>query len=277
MVYIPGYDRRCRFCDADLRGYDHPFDHHMATHYACSQTECWRAFSSKAALDWHLLESHYFCRKCQRLFESEQNLQAHLRSRAHVVPTYRCPMGECQRKFTSRAALALHLESGACLSDITRTLIDKHILDHPLRDVICNPYSNSSTTSSGPCKPLPVPPCRTGPASDASWTGSGYECVSCQIVFPSRAQLDQHLASPKHARTSELTYRCPDLDCARPATTLSGLCQHIESGVCRVHRYGGIESVLDMIISGMRDLQGLSVPVLQTEDLPVAQVYTILV
>ena len=66
-----------------------------------------------------------YCIPCRRIFLNNNNLRHHMRSTLHQGRTVDCPMKGCAKSFVSRAALVLHLESGACPSRVTRAMVNR--------------------------------------------------------------------------------------------------------------------------------------------------------
>ncbi|KZO94067.1 hypothetical protein CALVIDRAFT_484868 [Calocera viscosa TUFC12733] len=250
MVFIGYHERSCRFCWEDLNDFTDPLDHYKETHFTCALCDA-HAFGSGTSLHQHYDACHLYCKPCKRVFATEQNLDAHLRSRIHLPATFKCPMLQCQQYFISPAAVVLHLESGKCASGVTRTIIDRYIVQHDRNNVITNP----SRLITGPVGSRQLQPTATYIATERSWNGNGYECYFCHKEFKYLAQLNQHLASPKHTKPEEMIYRCPNRDCNMKKATLSGLCQHIESGSCGVNRFSSVTDAMDQFVSGMRRLR----------------------
>lgn len=186
-------------------------------------------FDFQVGLEEHYRQAHYYCRHCKRLFDNAGNLDMHLRTSAiHNARRYTCPGAGCGRAFITYGDLALHLESGACVSGVTRQIIDSTIVRYDRSNVITNP-SRLLTSSNGPVQ-------QTVWATDLSWNGYAYECVICHRTFGSLGALNAHLQSPAHA---DAIYRCPPSygGCNMEFRTVSGLLQHVERGNCGVSRF----------------------------------------
>ena len=82
-------------------------------------------------------------------------------------------------------------------------------------------------------------------ASERSWNGIGYECYLCHRGYHSLRALNQHLGSPAHQTK---IYICPSPTCLTRFTTLSALCQHIESEKCGVSMFKGVQETMDSIL-----------------------------
>jgi hypothetical protein len=85
-------------------------------------------------------------------------------------------------------------------------------------------------------------------ASNRSWNGCEYECYLCHRGYPSLTSLNQHLASPTH---QDKIYICPASTCRTRFTTLSALCQHIESEKCGVSKFKVVQHTMDSIFNQM--------------------------
>ncbi|KZT58324.1 hypothetical protein CALCODRAFT_468549 [Calocera cornea HHB12733] len=250
MVYIAYHERFCRFCDDDLAyEYDDPYDHYKESHFHCHLCDG-QVFRTGNSLHQHYAASHDYCQSCQRVFNSQQQLDTHLRSRIHMPANIKCPMVGCQQMFISPAAVVLHLETGKCVSGVTRAIIDRYIVKYDRNNLITNP----SRLITGPPGSRELQPMTTNIATKHAWNGNGFECYFCHKEFQYLAQLNQHLASPKHTKPTEMIYRCPNRDCGLKKATLSGLCQHIESGSCGVNRSSNVTDTMNHFVGGMRRL-----------------------
>ena len=189
---------------------------------------------------------------CKRLFQSEANLNSHLRSNIHMPRTIVCPGRGCGKSFTSHANLILHLESGTCPSGATRQILDRTVIQIDCsriitdgRRLIQNGDGSYSTRGSEVHETW---------ATQASWNGRAYECVLCHKTFRQLPALNAHLKSPAHA---DKIYKCsPTLNgCGTQFSTLSGLVQHIESGACGVQKFRKqVTDVMDQLTNKMRML-----------------------
>ena len=180
-----------------------------------------------------------YCAPCKRTFKDNNALRHHLRSTLHQGRTVDCPMKGCAKSFVSRAALVLHLESGACPSRVTRAMVNRIVAALDTGNVITNPARLLSGGSGADV---------TGSwATERAWNGAQYECYLCHRKFATLPRLNQHLASPAHA---EKMYRCPVVlrGCGAEFRTLSGFCQHMESEQCGVHRF---KDAMDRYIDGI--------------------------
>jgi hypothetical protein len=141
--------------------------------------------------------------------------------------------------FVSRSAMVLHLESGGCRSGVNRRIVDRYVREYDRTNVITNPARLLTAGSSNEV---------TYYASSAAWNGSSYECYLCHTGFRTLPSLNQHLASPRH---QEKVYFCPLSSCCVEFTTLSALCQHIESERCGVGRFERVQNAMDSIVGRM--------------------------
>ena len=135
--------------------------------------------------------------------------------------------------------MILHLESGSCRSGVNRRVVDTFVREYDRNNVITNPArlltggdSNSDITYI---------------ATEASWNGSSYECYFCHSSFRSLISLNQHLASPYHQTKN---YCCHFASCRQQFTTLSGLCQHVESERCGVAKFSQVRRAIDRVLEG---------------------------
>lgn len=158
-------------------------------------------------------------------------------------------MRNCPRRFASHADVVQHLESGACNSGVNRHMIDAYVLKHDVPNVITNPRRMITVGTTLEYTPPP-----TYIATDRAWNGYSWECYFCHAEFPTKSQLNQHLASPKHSASPDKIYKCPNSACAKQFVTLSGLGQHIESGRCGVQRFEGVKSTIENLMGSMKQL-----------------------
>jgi len=158
-------------------------------------------------------------------------------------------MRGCPRRFASHSDVVLHLESGTCNSGVNRHMIDAYVLKHDMRNVITNPRR---MITNGATREYTPPPTYT--ATNQAWNGSSWECYFCHTEFPTKPQLNQHLASPKHSATPNKIYKCPNSACGKQFSALSGLGQHIEKGSCGVQRFSGVKNTINDLMGGMKRL-----------------------
>jgi len=133
------------------------------------------------------------------------------------------------------------MESGGCASGMTRHRLNDAVTTMDRFNVITNPARLIGGLNQF---------VETW-ATDKAWNGAAYECYFCHLIFRSLTALNQHLQSPRH---EEKIYFCPKHDCRKEFTTLSGLCQHVESGSCGVLRFREVQAVMDSLVRGMKRL-----------------------
>ncbi|KAG7100039.1 hypothetical protein E1B28_001825 [Marasmius oreades] len=217
----------------------------MLMHYYCSQ--CRQVFVNQYGLEEHYRQSeaHYYCADCKKHFQSESNLRSHRNSKIHQPQNIKCPFApQCDMAFVSRSALLLHLEAGRCPSNATRETVNRAIRQLDRNNIITDP-SRLITGPDGTSQQIKYS------ATERSWNGYAYECYICHGTYPTLRALNQHLASPRHEAK---IYFCPLSSCGVRFTTLSALCQHIESQRCGVARFKAVQSALDSLVGGMRSL-----------------------
>jgi hypothetical protein len=83
-----------------------------------------------------------------------------------------------------------------------------------------------------------------------AWNGVAYECHMCHSLFWTPYGLAQHLASPRHQMR---IYVCPQTNCHEHFSALSGLCQHIDGGMCGANQDQNVQSFVDRFIRGIGD------------------------
>lgn len=148
----------------------------------------------------------------------------------------------CTKYSVSKSAMILHLENGRCTSGADRGMIDSFVRQKDRRNIITVP--RRLLTDGGERRHFI--------ATERSWNGDAYECVLCHKTFRALDDLNRHLASPKH---QEKMYRCPHKSCLERFTTLSGLCQHIESEACGVLKFQVVRESMDRLLGGMKRLR----------------------
>ncbi|KAJ7154356.1 hypothetical protein C8R43DRAFT_885111 [Mycena crocata] len=237
----------CQRCDEH---FDNPSEleyHYQQEHHYCGK--CRRFFQNELGLSEHYRQSdlHHYCAPCKRLFQSASNLQSHLNSSTHRPKEVICPGRGCGLGFVTRSALLLHLEAGTCSSGSNRQTVNRIVRQYDTNNVITNP-ARLLTGGDNQVNYM---------ASAASWNGSAYECYLCHggyLLLPyyrSLAALNQHLASPRH---QDKIYVCPLSTCRQSFTTLSALCQHIESERCGVSKFKVVQNTMNDLMGGMRRL-----------------------
>ncbi|KAJ7157493.1 hypothetical protein C8R46DRAFT_1114665 [Mycena filopes] len=233
----------CQHCDSHF--YDSAaLEHHYKTaHHYCAK--CRKFFQNELGLHEHYRQSelHHYCAGCKRLFQSASNLKSHLGSELHNPKDVMCPGRGCGLGFVSRSALLLHLEAGTCASGMDRKTVDRYVRQYDTKNIITDParlLTGGSTAED-----------TTYTATSRTWNGSAYECYLCHVGYHTLRALNQHLASPRHQNK---IYVCPLTTCRQHFPTLSGLCQHIESGRCGVNKFKVVQNTMDDVMGGMRRL-----------------------
>ncbi|KAL4063896.1 hypothetical protein V8B97DRAFT_654122 [Scleroderma yunnanense] len=227
----------CQYCDCHFDDGSSLLDHYRDEHYYCEK--CNRVFKNEYGLHEHNRQSHYYCESCKRVFQSPSNLSAHMNSSTHRSKDVPCPFNGCDQSFVSKSALILHLESGGCKSGVNRQMVNRYVREVDRTNIITNP---SRLLTGGDNTDVSYT------ATDASWNGRAYECVLCHNLFRSLRDLNRHLASPRH---QSKVYRCPLDTCQVQFSTLSALCQHIESEKCGVSRFKVVKHTMDNMLSGV--------------------------
>lgn len=158
-------------------------------------------------------------------------------SSVHRSKNVPCVFQGCREYFVSKSAMILHLEAGKCTSGVDRNMVNRWVRMQDRHNVITVP-SRLLTDGGETTRYF---------ATGRSWNGAAWECVLCHNTFQSLDALNRHLASPRH---QEKTFQCPLSTCRTRFTTLSGLCQHVESERCGVLRFSvvrdGMDRLLDM-------------------------------
>lgn len=148
----------------------------------------------------------------------------------------------CTQSFVTKSAMILHLESGSCVSGADRDMINRWVRLNDRDNVVTVP-SRLLTDGGGTTRYI---------ATERSWNGSRYECVLCHNTFGTLDALNRHLASPIH---QERIYRCPLSTCLATFSTLSALCQHVESESCGVLRFRAAREGVENLLRDMHRLR----------------------
>jgi hypothetical protein len=177
---------------------------------------------------------YHYCADCNRSFMSANNLDAHRRSATHHPKDVDCPCKGCAQAFVSLSALILHLEFGSCQTGVNLTGINEYVrrLDtkHVITDHTLDAVGGGETIIS------------------KSWNGTAHECYLCHLFFRKRHSLIQHLKSPRHLTK---IYMCPQSTCREHFSAMSGLCQHVESGKCKVQQKQDVLGFISRLVSQM--------------------------
>ncbi|GHJ87008.1 hypothetical protein NliqN6_3410 [Naganishia liquefaciens] len=165
-----------------------------------------------------------------------------------VVRTHACPF--CKKSHVSLSTVVAHLEAGKCTSGANRQLVDQFIW-RSTRGANATAGALVKRSNNAPT----LEPLMAYQATELSRNMYGrYECYFCPgLDFPYLAQLNQHLASPKHSKrpTSGL-YTCPQ--CSKATETFSGLIQHAEMGKCGIRKNLAVQNALDTLTTKMNQL-----------------------
>ncbi|OJT12099.1 hypothetical protein TRAPUB_11351 [Trametes pubescens] len=239
----------CEQCRILFDDWDDLYEHYDDEHHYCDicNKPFVKLFDSSRGLHKHRRQAHddRYCPPCERMFKNANNLDQHCRSSIHQGRNIDCPMRGCDKSFVSNAGLLLHLESGACVSHMTRAKIDRIMAKYDRDHIITNP-----SRLIGGSGPVVVDQW----ATERAWNGSRYECYLCHRTYATLPALNQHLRSAAHA---DKIYRCPRTlyGCGAEFGTLSAFCQHVESERCGVRRFRGeVDRVLEGLSNKMKRL-----------------------
>jgi len=219
-------------------------DHYRDVHAYCES--CLKPFKNTLGLQEHLRQSSkhtvisgYYCCKCMTDYSSASNLSEHIRSNTHRKKNVPCPFN-CGKHSVSTAAAVLHLEAGTCRAGVNNKYVTRYVREDGVSELITDPslmiIGDASSEVVNPLEP------------------AGFSCyLGCKSEFSSRAALQQHLASPAHG---EAFYVCPLEACRKSFGRLSGICQHIESGKCRVDESWLVRNALQGLLARMHSRIG---------------------
>ncbi|KAF7782994.1 hypothetical protein Agabi119p4_2370 [Agaricus bisporus var. burnettii] len=237
------YHSYCQPCNEHFDDDEELEDHDESGHSWCRQ--CNRFFANDYGRREHYRQSsvHFYCAPCDHLFQAASNLQAHLNSSIHRPRNVKCRGKGCDRTFVSVSAMILHLEGGKCVSGIDRSYVDQKVREYDRNNIITDP--SRMITGSGSQSNS------TYYATKAAWNGYAFECYLCHHTYNTLPILNQHLGSPRH---QDKFYLCPLNTCRTRFSTLSALCQHIESERCGVHRFRDVKDMMGSVVGGMNRL-----------------------
>lgn len=208
-----------------------------------------------------------WCVPCKRFFQSEGNLRMvrslgpnrwkltsytlqHARSSVHNKSYSPVLHEKCKRLFLSGADVVQHLESGHCVSRITRPLIDKYIAENDLQGAITD--SNRLLITAKGKRIYKPPPVVKADRSDLDRIDGvvRWQCPLCEVHVADKDRLNQHLISPKHYTGSNL-YRCAHLPCGKEFPALSCLLAHIRDGSCGARQARETMDALNELAAGL--------------------------
>ncbi|KAL2823197.1 hypothetical protein BDW59DRAFT_149071 [Aspergillus cavernicola] len=202
---------------------------------------CNSMFHSQSAADAHMkARDHYkyYCKSCDRQFQNENNLRAHLNSKIHRGQNITCPF--CKLGHTTASGLSHHLESGSCRSAprLNRETIYRVIRERDPHGVITHKQIGWVEEQNAHYS-----------ASNSAWNGNGFECYLCHREFTKVSGLNQHLNSPAH---KQRVYHCPNGGCSKPFAALAGLFNHLESESCSFMRFEKVQASIGVVLQGNR-------------------------
>ncbi|KAF9225261.1 hypothetical protein BS17DRAFT_587858 [Gyrodon lividus] len=229
----------CQSCNNLFPSHQRLIAHYYDEHFYCGT--CNKVFKNEFGLHEHNRQSHYYCPQCKRLFQSESNLRSHMNSSLHRPKCVPCQFRGCGLSFVSKSALVLHLESGSCKSGVNRRMVEQYIRQIDRNNIVTDP---SRLLTAGDDVHQYI-------ATERSWNGRGYECVLCHSPFRTLTDLNRHLASPRH---QDRIYRCPLTTCHMTFSTLSALCQHVESESCGVLRFRAVQDAMEGLLNRVGSL-----------------------
>lgn len=305
--------------------HSHECHESAATQYRCC--DCDREFKSEHGLKRHLrhVKVHRpkktktkaeegtpakpMCQLCNREFKTIDRLKQHLNSLRHnPLSDIQClASSECKRRFISPSGQLAHLESGRCVSSLSKIELNGAIASRDTGGIITSggvtgqwvlddASSTSSISQSG--SPILTP---TTAEFDCSYPPSGsrtptemipsfgdlpamvavqirkeapkQQCPLCPSSNPRKFlahALRDHLLSSVHAKTHQpacfpeivpaITFHCPrglmgegSKKVVKQFSTVSGLAQHLESGVCAGGK-GTLKYVVDFVQEELKNM-----------------------
>ncbi|EJD40342.1 hypothetical protein AURDEDRAFT_139010 [Auricularia subglabra TFB-10046 SS5] len=237
---------RCQVCTFHYTDFNDEDEHMLQQHVQCGVCGLW--VFNQDDMHGHNSASHAdrYCVDCRRMFMAPSNYNAHRNSLIHTPKGIPCPHRArgCNAMFVSHSAMTLHLESGHCVSGMTRADVNQRVLELDRGRVITDP---SRLLTNGARA--------TYQATDRAFNGHAWECYLCHAQMRSVQALNNHLNSPRHEEKIYLCVNhCPQPQCKQRFVTLSGLMQHIESDRCGVQRFRVVQIAISQLTSGMRSI-----------------------
>ncbi|KAJ5618716.1 hypothetical protein N7528_006827 [Penicillium herquei] len=226
----------CETCDKVFLD-QHGCNQHMAStnHWApkfpCET--CSGVFASNHALQNHMAAKRHwknYCKSCDRQFQNENNLRAHLNSKVHRGTNMKCPF--CLTGFVTASGVSHHLETGSCpkAPNLNRQTIAKMIRRLDTQGIIANKQLEWHEEENVEYT-----------VTNRAYNGYNWECYLCHREFGSARALTQHLNSPAHAQKA---YHCPNRrGCQKQFVSLAALFNHLESESCQYMRFEKVQSV----------------------------------
>ncbi|KAL3429118.1 hypothetical protein BDV09DRAFT_50967 [Aspergillus tetrazonus] len=240
--WAPRYE--CETCTKSFRSLNAAHQHmdskgHWAPRWPCET--CNNTFYTEEAAEQHMQSLghyRYYCKKCDRRFQNENNLQMHLNSQIHRGRNVQCPF--CKVRYTTASGLSHHLETGACprAPSLNRESIYRLVRERDPHGVITYKQIGWRNEENS-----------TYSATVQAWNGFGYECYLCHRQFINLPTLNQHLNSPAH---KQKVYHCPNGRCAKSFATLAGLFNHLESESCEHMRFENVQKQVGYVLRGDR-------------------------
>ncbi|ROT35160.1 hypothetical protein SODALDRAFT_395054, partial [Sodiomyces alkalinus F11] len=180
------YCERCRrFFSYPQAKQQHIVDspRHNICHFCSDKPD----FHSDEDLTEHLVEEHNMCDICERMFSQPlamkptcdtldiQRLTLHVSQhrKTHAAKNTECY--GCDRRFTSRSAMVLHLEAGTCESGVDADFVTQRALEYPRRYVYL---------------------CTDDPDFD-------FKCPACERPFTWMSGLLQHVENAESCNTQQ--------------------------------------------------------------------------
>ena len=264
----------CNLCNLWWRDEECCLDHMRDEgHFGFECRVCYHWSWTKEARVQHEHEAHFFCKACDRSFQSHNNLKQvcqcvfddqpnkaiihgythtfnprnttnishqHLNSRTHLGQDIKCPF--CPNSYTTATGMTHHLESGSCRNapSLNRDSIYKFVRSKDPSGLISKKligWDGSSSTQN------------TYSCTDRAWNGRNWECYLCHKGFNSMHGLNQHLNSPAHQQN---LYHCPNRNCRQDFKTLAAIINHLESEKCGAMRFEQVQRGIHGMVSGSR-------------------------
>ncbi|KAJ5747332.1 uncharacterized protein N7511_009028 [Penicillium nucicola] len=227
----------CQSCDREFRSENASIQHmnavgHWKPRFQCQK--CPEKFHNPGAAEKHMdMLNHYrnYCKPCDRHFQNESNLRAHLNSKTHRGTTAACPF--CKGSFVTASGVFHHLEQGSCPNapSMNHDTILRMVRQSDTHGIITNKQIEWHKEQQGQYS-----------ATNRAYNGQAWECYLCHREFNSPNSLNQHANSPVHQQKG---YHCPNkrANCVKQFVSLAGLFNHFESESCGFIRFERVQRV----------------------------------
>ncbi len=228
----PATQFRCCDCERDFKD-----ENALANHIRSSKVHGpGKGSNKKKNKQIHQERDQLRCKKCKKAFQSQHAMEQHLSSVRHnPLSKIKCVAAvECKKQFNCPSAQLHHLESGRCVSGMTKGKLNAAIAASDTERIITSGgvttqwlLSDSSSMTSTPQVGSPI----LTPASTEFLDSYSPSAILTPTSTLSGADFHPLVFTPR-PRTQSTKQKCPRCPPSRPRTfDPSALQQHLSSGV----------------------------------------------